>query len=73
VRVYNVSLQGDQVTLALLSAGTVVSGRRLQDLRAEVMEPSTMAFMKREHLEGLIRKKPEVGLRLADLLTERQR
>jgi CRP/FNR family transcriptional regulator len=37
------------------------------------MEPSTIAFMKREYLEGLIRKKPEIGLRLADLLTERLR
>jgi CRP/FNR family transcriptional regulator, cyclic AMP receptor protein len=73
VRVYRVSLQGDQLTLALLSAGTVLSGRRLQGLRAEVMEPSTIAFMKRAYLEGLIRKKPEVGLRLADLLTERLR
>jgi CRP/FNR family transcriptional regulator, cyclic AMP receptor protein len=73
VRVYRVSLQGDQLTLALLSAGTVLSGRRLQGLHAEVMEPSTIAFMKREYLEGLIRKKPEVGLRLADLLAERLR
>jgi CRP/FNR family transcriptional regulator, cyclic AMP receptor protein len=73
VRVYRVSLQGDQLTLALLSAGTVLSGRRLQGLHAEVMEPSTIAFMKREYLEGLIRKKPEVGLRLADLLIERLR
>jgi CRP/FNR family transcriptional regulator, cyclic AMP receptor protein len=73
VRVFNVSLQGDQVTLALLSAGTVLSGRRLQGLHAEVMEPSTIAFMKREYLEGLIRKKPKVGLRLSDLLAERLR
>ena len=73
VRVYRVSLQGDQLTLALLSAGTVLSGRRLQGLRAEVMVPSTIAFMKREYFEGLIRKKPEVGLHLADLLAERLR
>jgi CRP/FNR family transcriptional regulator, cyclic AMP receptor protein len=73
VRVYRLSLQGDQLTLALLSAGTVLSDRRLQGLHAEVMQPSTIAFMKREYLEGLIRKKPEVGLRLADLLAERLR
>jgi CRP/FNR family transcriptional regulator len=73
LRVYRVSLQGDQLTLALLSAGTVLSGRRLQGLHAEVMEPFTIAFMKREYLEGLIRKKPEVGLHLSDLLAERLR
>jgi CRP-like cAMP-binding protein len=73
VRVYRLSPRGDQLTLALLSAGTVLSDRRLQGLHAEVMEPSTIAFMKREYLESLIRKKPEVGLRLADLLAERLR
>lgn len=73
VRLYRVSLQGDQLTLALLSAGTVLSGRRLRGLHAEAMEPSRIAFMKREYLEGLIRRRPEVGLRLADLLTERLR
>ena len=73
MRVYRMSLRGDQLTLALLSAGTVLSDRRLQGLHAEVMEPSTIAFMKREYLESLIRKKPEVGLRLADLLAERLR
>lgn len=73
VRVYKLSHHGDQLTLALLSAGTVLSGRRLQGLHAEVLEPSTIAFMKRKYLEGLIRKKPEVGLRLADLLAERLR
>jgi CRP-like cAMP-binding protein len=73
VRVYKLSHHGDQLTLALLSAGTVLSGRRLQGLHAEVLEPSMIAFMKREYLEGLIRKKPEVGLRLADLLAERLR
>lgn len=73
VRVYRSSSQGDQLTLALLSAGTVLSSRRLQGLYAEVMEPSTISFMEREYLESLIRKKPEVGLRLADLLAERLR
>ena len=64
VRVYGLSLRGDQLTLALLSAGTVLSERRLQGLHAEVMEPSTITFIKRGYLEGLIRNKPEVGLRL---------
>jgi CRP/FNR family transcriptional regulator, cyclic AMP receptor protein len=73
VRVYRLSPRGDQLTLALLSAGTVLLGRRLQGLHAEVMEPSTIAFVRREYLESLIHNKPEVGLRLADLLAERLR
>jgi CRP-like cAMP-binding protein len=73
VRVYGLSLRGDQLTLALLSAGTVLSERRLQGLHTEVMEPSTIAFVKREYLESLVRNKPEVGLRLADLMAERLR
>ena len=73
VRLYRLSVRGDQLTLAVLSAGTVLSGLRLQGLHAEVIESSTIAFVKREYLEGLIRKKPEIGLRLADLLAERLR
>jgi CRP-like cAMP-binding protein len=73
VRVYRLSSRGDQLTLALLSAGTVLSDRRLQGLHAEAMETSTIAFMEREYLDRLIRKKPEVGLRLSDLMAERLR
>lgn len=73
VRVYRLSSQGDQLTLALLSAGTVLSGWRLREAHAQAMEPSVIAFMKREYLQGLIRERPEVGLRLADLWAERLR
>jgi CRP/FNR family cyclic AMP-dependent transcriptional regulator len=45
----------------------------LQGLHAQALEPSVIAFMKREELEHLIHKNPEVGLRLADLLAERLR
>jgi CRP/FNR family transcriptional regulator, cyclic AMP receptor protein len=51
----------------------VLSERRLQGLHTEVMEPSTIAFVKREYLESLVRNKPEVGIRLADLMAERLR
>jgi CRP/FNR family cyclic AMP-dependent transcriptional regulator len=73
VRIYKLSPTGKQLTLALLSAGTALSSRRLQSLHAQALEPSVIAFMKREELERLIRKSPEVGLRLADLLAERLR
>jgi CRP/FNR family cyclic AMP-dependent transcriptional regulator len=73
VRIYKLSPTGKQLTLVLLSAGTALSSRRLQGLHAQALEPSVIAFMKREEMERLIRKSPEVGLRLADLLAERLR
>ena len=73
VRIYKLSPTGKQLTLVLLSAGTALSSRRLQGLHAQALEPSVIAFMKREELERLVRKSPEVGLRLADLLAERLR
>ena len=73
VRIYKLSPMGKQLTLVLLSAGTALSSRRLQGLHAQALEPSVIAFMKREELEHLIHKNPEVGLRLADLLAERLR
>ena len=73
VRIYKLSPTGKQLTLVLLSAGTVLSSSRLQGLHAQALEPSVIAFMKREELEHLIYKNPEVGLRLADLLAERLR
>jgi CRP/FNR family cyclic AMP-dependent transcriptional regulator len=45
----------------------------LQGLHAQALKPSVIAFMRREELERLIRKSPEVGMRLADLLAERLR
>ena len=73
VRVYRISPQGEDLTLAIVSSGTALSCRRLQGLHAQAMEPSVLAFMPRAELEHLVRKKPEVGLRLVDLLAERLR
>jgi CRP/FNR family cyclic AMP-dependent transcriptional regulator len=73
VRVYKLTPTGKQLTLALISAGTALSSRRLQGLHAQALEPSVIAFMRREELEHLICESPEVGLRLVDLLAERLR
>jgi CRP/FNR family transcriptional regulator, cyclic AMP receptor protein len=71
VRIYKLTSTGKQLTLVLLSEGTALSSQRLQGLHAQALKPSVIAFMKREDLEGLISKNPEVGLRLVDLLAER--
>jgi CRP/FNR family transcriptional regulator, cyclic AMP receptor protein len=73
VLIYKLTSSGEQLTLALHSAGTALSARRLQGLHARALEPSVLAFMPREELEYFIRRKPEMGLRLVDLLAERLR
>lgn len=70
VQVYKLSSRGKQLTLVLLSAGMVLPGRRMWDLHAEAMEPSVVTFVRRADLERLVRKKPEVGMRLIDRLAD---
>jgi CRP/FNR family cyclic AMP-dependent transcriptional regulator len=73
VLVYKLTSSGEQLTLALLSAGTALTTRRLQGLHARALEPSVLAFMGREDLRYFLRRNPEMGLRLMDLLAERLR
>jgi CRP/FNR family transcriptional regulator, cyclic AMP receptor protein len=73
VLVYKLTSMGEQLTLALLGAGTALTARRLQGLHARALEPSVLAFMRREDLKYFIRRKPEMGMRLMDLLAERLR
>ena len=67
---YKLSLRGSQLTLVVLSAGSVLAGRRMWGLYAQAVEPSVITFVRRTDMERLIRRRPEVGLRLIDLLTD---
>jgi CRP/FNR family transcriptional regulator len=71
VMVYKLSPSGKQLTLILLSEGMVFTNRRLQDLHAKALQSSVVSFVPPQDLEQLIRKRPEVGLRLMDLLADR--
>lgn len=77
VRVYLTTLAGKEVTLDLLGGGTVLWVRRFETLQAndavhvQAVGPSVLAFMGREDLDRFILEKPEVGLRMMDLLAER--
>ena len=76
VRVYLTTPAGKEATLDLLGSGTVLWVRRFEALQAnavnvQAVEPSVLAFMGREALERFVLKKPEVGLRMMDLLAER--
>ena len=77
VRVYLTTPTGKEVTLDLLGGGTVLWVRRFEALRANdavhvrAVEPSVVAFMGRAELDRFVLAKPEVGLRMMDLLAER--
>jgi CRP/FNR family transcriptional regulator, cyclic AMP receptor protein len=70
VQVYRLSHLGKQLTLAVLSSGMLLTGRRMWSLYAQALEPSVVAFIRRQEMEHLIRKRPEVGLVLIDLLAD---
>lgn len=78
VRVYRVDPEGGEFTLGVVREGTVfgemgLGPRRLRAAHARAVEPSLVVFLDRQHLEDLIRRNPEVGIRLVRLLSERLR
>jgi CRP/FNR family cyclic AMP-dependent transcriptional regulator len=73
VVIYKITSSGKQMTFAVHTAGTVLPTLRLQGLIARAIESSVLAFMRREDLEYFLRKKPQMGLRLMDLLAENLR
>jgi CRP/FNR family transcriptional regulator len=78
VRIYRTTDGGREFTLATLEAGTVfgemaLTAQQLQEAYAQAMEPSELSVMRREDLERLMLEKPEVGLQISHLLSERLR
>jgi CRP/FNR family transcriptional regulator, cyclic AMP receptor protein len=76
VRVYLTTAAGKEATLDLLGSGTVLWARRLElvdthAVHVKAVEPSVVASMGRDDLDRFILSKPEVGLRMMDLLAER--
>ncbi len=76
VRVCTNAPDGKRTTLDLIGGGTVLWARSLEALRAhharaQAVEPTELAFMGRDELDRFILAKPEVGLRMMDLLAER--
>ena len=77
VRIYRTS-EGREFTLAVVDEGTVfgemaLTAQRLQGAYAQAMEPCEISIMRREDLERLMLDKPEVGVRITCLLSERLR
>src|SRR5215203_2302410 len=76
VQLYELDESGDEITLSVVEDGNVfgemaLTGQSLHGLYVRALTPSTVVSLKREELEDLIMKKPEVGLRLVRDLAER--
>src|ERR671910_1759109 len=77
VRIYK--MEGSrEFTLEMVDAGTIFgevafTPHRLRDAYAEAMEPSILLAMERAEVERLIREKPQVGIRMISILSERLR
>jgi CRP/FNR family cyclic AMP-dependent transcriptional regulator len=75
VRIYK--MEGSrEFTLDVVDAGTVFgevafTAHRLRDSYAEATEPSVLLAMERADVEHLIQQKPQVGIRIISLLSER--
>jgi CRP-like cAMP-binding protein len=77
VRVFKM-IDRREFTLAVVDEGTVfgemaLTAQRLQEAYAQAIEPSEVSVMHREDLERLVLEKPEVGLKITHLLSERLR
>jgi CRP/FNR family transcriptional regulator len=76
VRIYRVGPDGREFTLIVVGAGTVfgemsLTAQRLENAYAEAMEPVVVCKMKRHDLERLVMDKPQVGLKVMSVLSER--
>ena len=76
VQLYQVNREGEEITLSVVEDGNVfgemaLTGQSLRGLYVRALTPSTVVSLRREELEDLIMKKPEVGLRLVRELAER--
>jgi CRP-like cAMP-binding protein len=75
VRIYKMEASRE-FTLEVLEAGTVFgevafTAHRLRDAYAQATEPSILLAMERAEVERLIQHKPQVGIRIISLLSER--
>jgi CRP/FNR family transcriptional regulator, cyclic AMP receptor protein len=76
IRLYRATPEGREFTIAVVESGTVfgemvLTGQRLRNSFAQAMEESEVSAMCRADVERLILDKPEVGLQLVHLLSDR--
>jgi CRP/FNR family transcriptional regulator, cyclic AMP receptor protein len=78
VQLYEIGAGGEEITLSVIEDGNVfgemaLTGQSLKGLYVRALTPATVVSLRREDLEDLITKKPEVGLRLVRELAEKLR
>jgi CRP/FNR family transcriptional regulator len=78
IRIFRMTPDGREFTLAVVEADTVfgemaLTAQQLEGAYAQAMESSQVSTMAREDLERLVLEKPEVGLRIMQVLSERLR
>ncbi len=78
VRIYKVTPEGWEFTLAVVEAGTMfgemsLTAQRMREAYAEAVEPSDICILKHEDLERIVRSNPDVGLAMMRVLSERLR
>ena len=78
VQLYEVDQSGEEIILSVVEDGNVfgemaLTGQSLKGLYVRALTPSTVVSLRREDLEHLIMKRPEVGLRLVQELAEKLR
>ena len=76
VRIYRIAPDGREFTLTVVDPGTVfgemsLTAQRLENAYAEAMESAVVCKMKRHDLERLVMDKPQVGLKVMEVLSER--
>ena len=76
VRLYRATPQGREFTIAVVGSGTIfgemaLTGQRLRNCYAQAVEESEVSAMCRADVERLILDKPQVGLQLVHLLSDR--
>jgi CRP/FNR family transcriptional regulator, cyclic AMP receptor protein len=76
VRIYRVGPDGREFTLTVVGAGTVfgemsLTAQRLENAYAEAMERVVVCKLRKHDLERLVMDKPQVGLKVMSVLSER--
>jgi CRP-like cAMP-binding protein len=78
IRIFRMTPDGREFTLTIVEAGTIfgemaLTTQQLEGAYAQAMESSQVSTMAREDLERLVLEKPEVGLQIMHVLSERLR
>jgi CRP/FNR family transcriptional regulator, cyclic AMP receptor protein len=73
LRVYELSSQGREHTLAEIKSGAVFAARWLSGVYAQAIQETILVVVPREDMKRLIQSNPEVGMRFIDLLIKRLR